>query len=507
LEQGKPRIIWLLALYFLLSLLTRVALSGGLELDESEQLVLTQVIRWGYGPQPPLYTWLQTVFLSVFGTNIFALALMKNVLLLGTYVCVYLIAKETLAESKSVHIAVLSLFLSPQFGWESHRTLTNTVLATAAAACLILIILFIRRKPTVFRYALLGCVAGCGILAKYNFFLLPAALVLACLSLDRWRPIIFNRRILISIVTGAAVCAGHLLWIIGNLEKAAAFSKKLDIARGPLLLTYAEGVLNLAAATIGLFWPLFIVYLLLFVPARKSPFEAASDHDIRALMGRTILIILAFCLVFVLATRLTRFNDRWLAPLLFFLPIYIVWYFRDRITMVRYRVFLSLAACVLVLMMALFPGRALFASRTGKVLRYNYPYSALTSQITEAGFDGGNIFAEDHRVGGNMRLHFPESAVNVPGRIKVPIQSKRKTLVVWDATDSDLVPPRLLDYVRVRTNLSFNDSELRYVAAPMLHFEGMSMRLGYYILGESNDQSPESRVQSPEGKIEIADQR
>ena len=89
MRKNTTKFTWLLALYFLLSLVARVSLSGGLELDESEQILLAQVPRLGYGPQPPLYTWLQYLVFSLFGQTIFSLSLIKSVLLFITFKTIY----------------------------------------------------------------------------------------------------------------------------------------------------------------------------------------------------------------------------------------------------------------------------------------------------------------------------------------------------------------------------------------------------------------------------------
>ncbi|HWC02253.1 MAG TPA: hypothetical protein VHF87_05740 [Methylomirabilota bacterium] len=74
----------------------RVAVSGTAELDEAEQLVLTQALALGYDDQPPLYTWIQALALRVLETGIPALALVKNGLLFGTHLFVFLSARSVL---------------------------------------------------------------------------------------------------------------------------------------------------------------------------------------------------------------------------------------------------------------------------------------------------------------------------------------------------------------------------------------------------------------------------
>src|SRR5678816_4766758 len=64
-----------MAIYFGLHVLTRSLVSNNLQLDEAEQLILTQQWRWGYGSQPPLYDWMQKALFGVLGVNVFALSL------------------------------------------------------------------------------------------------------------------------------------------------------------------------------------------------------------------------------------------------------------------------------------------------------------------------------------------------------------------------------------------------------------------------------------------------
>jgi 4-amino-4-deoxy-L-arabinose transferase-like glycosyltransferase len=482
LNREGLKFILLLGLYCLVSLVIRVALSGGLELDESEQLVLAQTLRSGYGPQPPLYVWLQYSVFSLFGISIFSLALLKTTLQFTTYLLVYVIADKIIEDTRGKQIAVLSLFLSPQYGWEFHRTLTNTVLATAAGAALLILVFHLRKKPAVSGYALLGVIAALGTLSKYNFALLIAALLLAGLSMKQWRPVILDRRIFAGILTGIILTASHSFWAFNNIGKVGVISKKLEISGSHLLFTYTQGIFSLIIATVGLFWPLLIVYLLLFSPVRKVSLVQLPGSENRNLLGRTILVILLICLAIVFATRLTRFNDRWLAPLLFFLPVYLVSRFSHLITTAKYKIFMSISVAVILFMTVLFPARVFLASKTGRALRYNFPYRDLTAELRGSGFNGGNIFAEDHRVGGNLRLQFPGSPVHVPERPDVAPSPEGPHLIVWDARNSDTVPAGLLEYAIHRIGSDVKDLEPGYVEAPMLYFKEKNMRLGYYLI-------------------------
>src|SRR2546423_14195616 len=82
-------LLLLFGAYFFLQAVSRGMISETLGVDESEQTLLAQQWSWGYGPQPPLYTWLVIVFEKIFGLSSFSLALLKNLLLFGIYVLTY----------------------------------------------------------------------------------------------------------------------------------------------------------------------------------------------------------------------------------------------------------------------------------------------------------------------------------------------------------------------------------------------------------------------------------
>src|SRR4051812_364573 len=98
-----------LAIYFGLHVLTRALLSNNLQLDEAEQLILTQDWRLGYGSQPPLYNWIQKALFGVCGMNVVALSLLKNTLLCCAYLFTFLAAREILNGAKLAALAAVSL--------------------------------------------------------------------------------------------------------------------------------------------------------------------------------------------------------------------------------------------------------------------------------------------------------------------------------------------------------------------------------------------------------------
>ena len=66
-EQLRNSVLLLLGVYFFANLVLRILISPSLAFDESEMVVVTQVLAWGYNNPPPLYPWVQAAFFWVFG--------------------------------------------------------------------------------------------------------------------------------------------------------------------------------------------------------------------------------------------------------------------------------------------------------------------------------------------------------------------------------------------------------------------------------------------------------
>ena len=88
-----------LAAWFLLQAVLRVVTASSLGLDEAELLVTTQSLALGYGPQPPLYTWLQFAVFQAFGASILSLALTKELILFGAFALFFAAARFVLGQS------------------------------------------------------------------------------------------------------------------------------------------------------------------------------------------------------------------------------------------------------------------------------------------------------------------------------------------------------------------------------------------------------------------------
>ena len=195
---------------FAAQIVLRTTVSGAVEIDEGEQLILTQSLRLGYGSQPPLYQWLQTFAFWLLGVNIFALTLTKHLILILTYVFSYATTRAITGDEKTALAAVLTILVLPQLSLESHRTLTHSVLAVSAAAATLWAFVRATQRAKVLDYAWFGLAGAVGVLSKYNFLIFLAGLLVAALSLERFRRPLTSPMVLVSVAVMLALLSPHL---------------------------------------------------------------------------------------------------------------------------------------------------------------------------------------------------------------------------------------------------------------------------------------------------------
>ena len=106
--QAPSRAPWLwITVLALLVIITRLWMSSAVSWDQNEQLVWSQRLRLGYGPQPPLYTWLQWAVNLVLGPTTLAVVLVKNSLIALTFVFMLLAARQVLPERTAWSSAII----------------------------------------------------------------------------------------------------------------------------------------------------------------------------------------------------------------------------------------------------------------------------------------------------------------------------------------------------------------------------------------------------------------
>jgi 4-amino-4-deoxy-L-arabinose transferase-like glycosyltransferase len=442
--------------FFALNALTQGLVSGTADLDQAQQLVLSQALSLGYGTQPPLYTWIMHTLFRVTGPSIWTLYVFKVLLLTLLVGGAIRVGQRLGLDGARLSLAVLGFALLPQIVWESQRDLTHSLLATVCAMWTLAVFLRLRERPEPIGYVHMGLCIGLGLLGKYNYAFFLAALVLVALSFPGTCRAALTKYSIISAVLALVIVLPHAIWVLNHHAVATASVEKLglDTAGG-------TGLLGLGNAAFQFAFPLLVAWL-------ASTRGRAPDSDSARFLTRLLLVVAALLGLFVIVSGTTQIKDRWLQPLLFFLPFLVV-----LTTLLRARLYAGLAIALMLLVAISLPGRSLLADVTGSPQRPNLPYADLAEGLRARVGTPRWIVSDRELLAGNMRLAFPGARIDVVrdmaefSRLERPADAKIAVFVSDDPRRGG--PPGELAMA-----LAARDAGgLRRSEAPMRHMAGM----------------------------------
>ncbi|WP_082025041.1 glycosyltransferase family 39 protein [Ruegeria sp. ANG-R] len=429
--------ICLFAGYFLLHVALRVATGGSLGLDEAEILLDARHLQWGYGPQLPLYAWLQWAVFQITGPGLLGLSLLKNGLLLATVVTLYLTIR-TRQTSLMAGLSVLSLLMLYQFSWEAQRALTHSVLANFCSVLTFAVIWGLIRKPTASGFVLLGVVVAMGGLSKYNYVVALLAMMLAAFSDPATRKPLWSPWLLLSMGVAVMLVAPPMLWILNNPEQALASARKLDMSSDGLAAWIAaQGIAELALAAFGFVSLLFVVMGALWLIYRRQGTAVAAD-DLLRLIWRTLFWALVLMALVVLLSGSTNVKDRWLQPILIYAGPALVLWLLPRTGSMGARRFAQISAVLAGVI-----GLAMLHHNLAGDAKRAAPFAELTARIL-AQTSPDSVIVADNWLAGNMAYFAPQHPIYSDRDITAPDANLR----VWDAGQKT---PKDVDVTQVVT--------------------------------------------------------
>jgi 4-amino-4-deoxy-L-arabinose transferase-like glycosyltransferase len=410
---------WLIALAAA-HIAIRVAISPALKWDEAQQILWTQHLQWGYGAQPPLYTWLQWGVVQLLGPCVLALSLLKHTLLALTCVFMWLAGRELLGPRATWWTAA-SLFLLPPFGWYAIRDLTHTVLVTTMTCGTWWLLLRIVRREGIGcqrEFAALGLMCGFGMLSKYSFALMAAAFIAALLSVREPRRALFGRGWWWALPICLVVVAPHGWWLLSHWHAATGNTiQEMSIMPHH---GWGRGLGNLFVSVLGTLglWAIFALAAFRSDWWRRP--QPAPENIGRSaawlwlVLWRYLALIAIALLVMVFAADVTVFKSRWVLPLLAPVPLMAFALRPELESNPRGKWFTGLTLALILVILVAAGARPWFAYIDGGTDELNHPAVQLAQALHDAGYNGhGRIIAADHMLAGMLRTRFPAAPADV----------------------------------------------------------------------------------------------
>ena len=421
---------WILIIifYFAFHVLYRTALGGALGLDEAEIILDAQSFRLGYGPQLPLYAWLQRLVFLVTGPTIFGLSLLKNVLLCGMVLTLYFVLRTTFP-ARIAALGAASLILVPQFSWESQRALTHSVLMSFSAMFCFATLWLLARRASGSNFTLLGAVLAVGGLTKYNFAIMPVAVLLSCLCFPQMRANLFRWGLAGSFLLCAVLLAVPFVWVLQNPEIAFDSAHKFEMVDQIDVQTFSfAGVIAVLKATFNFLLLPALVLGALLIFSRDRTVMPPPATDLERLMHWTIGVALVLLLIGTTVAGVTNMKDRWLQPaLLLAVPAATLWLL-PRLTVTGNRRLQQIYISFMILITLALPVH-FFKPGANVAARFD----RLMPQVT-ATMSSDAVLIADQWVAGNLFYYAKDRrVVKIGGRDNMPEMGD--LVLVWVGSD------------------------------------------------------------------------
>ncbi len=330
----------------------------------------------------------------------------------------------------------------------------------------------IARRGDLASFLWLGLAGAIGALAKYNFLLGFAAILIAAFSIPYLRARLFTPKLAYAGALLAVLLTPHLIWALQHLAVSTERMAKLertDSSFGGIDIPWIglDGFLALVIAVVAWAGPLLLAWFSIRHLSRGGNDEPgiSQGDDIRSFarfFGRATAIGLAAFAVILLAADLHAVHERYVTPLLMPLPFWLAlsWPLEGRsYAPVR---FLRLTAAVAVLMVTAWPLWIAFGRE-----QFAYPYGAFAAALNGQGAEPLVILAHQRKIAANIAIRLDRASVWEDG------MRPERVVVLWDAKAGE--PPQSLvaelgDGVEPR-------GEIMRMSYPYDNFSGYQARL------------------------------
>lgn len=490
-----PAFLLLVAAYFATQALIRMFSSPTLELDEAELMLQVQSWKLGYGPQPPLYVWLQ----KLTGIGLVPFTILKNALLALTLAGLHRAAWQASGGNRSAaRLAAAAAFLIPELSWHSQNDRTHTILAIALAAWTLAAFERLLRQPSWAAALATGLLAGAGLLAKHSFILFLIPLLVAGLLTHPTpqargvpAPRLQSAARLLAVAGMAAIMASPVwLWIYQHPDAGGASLWKLQAITRPDSNPWLAGLRQwlIALLMMGLL-PLAAASALLRIPPRAWLPQPPQPHFLHAIRQHLALVVVILGIA-VASGAARRIKNHWILPATLPLAVLIGVAGASRAPSRATGVVTKALPVGLVALLAAITLRPWTSRFTGRPARLQAPLADVLRESLKAHPGIRHVVTDNLWIAGNLQDQRPDLSIewfvlttnpNRPppdpaatNRPPNPAPRATEFLLVWDASRAAGIPESLAPLAGTGSS----PPALRYHSQAYLHDHGHRFRLG-----------------------------
>ena len=486
--QAKTRWLYSLSgvivavgLYSAIHIAARLFASLNLGEDDPLDAILAQTLQLGYlHGQPPLYDWAIWVLGQLTGPGALRFQILKYSLLTASCGFIFLSARRVMkGDLFWAFLSVEALALIYQISWRFHEGFTHQVGAMCAVAASFWALLRLIERGRIADFALLGAIAGLGVLTEPIYWVFLGILILSACLQPAIRAALLRPALVIALVIMGAIAAPYYIWLAStDVGLGVILPSFVDVGSSDYLQNTLKGIRRSFTEPLMYLAPLIFILPILFPgmvrivlqEVRVTPNRTAHPDPEQLILHMSLLSIIAL-IIGTAIFGIYRYPTHALMPLFLIPTIWLVAQARNAAPssgQVRRFVIMAISIAIVA-----FFGRAAnmyIQHPVCNICRWGVPYAELAAAMKRQGFTGGEILVNNKEIGGNLHRFFPNSRISLsdshiykPPFKEFPIAS-RQSAILWRAGVSvervavnlqKLYPGLTVEYLKTATVLTF----------------------------------------------------
>jgi len=372
-----------------------------LPLDTIEALAWGSNLDWGFDKHPPLSAFVVEIFFQIFGTQDWAYYLLSQLFVTFSFFIVWKLSHEFFKEKILSLLSVLILtgiyfynFTTPEFNVNICQLPFWSLTVYYSWRCF--------KENKIKDWVLLGLFAALGVLSKYLFLYLIAAVAIFFIY-QNFVNKKTNYKPVVSLIVFTILIAPHLFWLTQNNFVSIFYAIQRT---GIEELNIYYHIIN---PFIFLFKQLIIItpFMLIFLLIIKNIKIKINFKD-KKLLFLIFINLLPLALVFLTSLILgTKIRTMWMTPFYLFFGIMFIYLFKLKINLKRIKFFYLATLLLFIFSPALY----FYISVSEKSKRTDYPgkeISYLVQKRWEKNFNNEiKVVVGDEWFAGNLSYHLP----------------------------------------------------------------------------------------------------
>jgi hypothetical protein len=279
-------------------------------------------------------------------------------------------------------------------------------------------------------------------MGKYSFLLFMVAILVSTLSINSYRKIIFDSKILLAIGAFVLMIGPHAYWLSQHYQEIfSSIDHKLQVTSDNALIDRVQSAWQFSTVAIVFVVPFALVFLINSWRRLFNTDKQLTKQDNILLLNRFYWVIIISVIVLALFVSMPHFKVRWFHPLMMIFPLWMMIRI-ERQELLSKSIIRWFSAILIIFTFLILSIRLLqvtIGPNLGNYGRLNIPIHGTLNKLDNSLLDSSTLKTNDAFLGAHLLSKYPESTVFINNKRYGDLKLSQ-CLWLWDDDDAYVKP-------------------------------------------------------------------